>query len=374
MKKLLLGTSVLAAVAFAAAAQAETPKITVGGTSDVQLGIVHDDITANNRNKAIRTDNEISFKVDGKSDAGLGYGGEIVLEADTTDDADSQGTNAARTSVYLDGNWGRFVAGSTTGVAANMKVDASNIARATGGIDGDWTYYTTNNSRSYLATPDLVLDYGTYSGFGDESRENANKVNYYSPKFSGFQAGVSYIASSANRGQGASGLDLAKTAGEIDNTWELALGYEGKFDQVGVAASAAYERGNAVLNASEDIRAWNAGAKLTYMGFAVAGSYGDHGESLQTLNGGLDTNYYYTLGGAYEFGPFGASVTYLRSKFSQTSATENTFSNVSVGADYKLAPGLTPYAEVSFFDADAAGSTTLDNTGNVILVGTMLNF
>ncbi len=375
MKKLLLGTSVLAAVAFAAAAQAETPKITVGGTSDFQLGHVSDDVLGSTRDKSFRSDNEISLKVDGKSDAGIGYGGEIVLEADTTEDSDSQGTNAARTSIYLDGNWGRVVMGSTTGVTT-MKVDASTIARATGGVDGDWTYFTTPvASLSYIATPDLVLDYGgVNNAFGNESKENLNKISYYSPKFSGFQAGVTYIPDSENRGQGASGLDFTKTSGQADNIWQGALTYEGKFDQVGVALAATGERGTADLNGVEDLRTWNVGAKLTYMGFALAGSYGDWSDSLRTLNGGLDNSHYWTVGGSYEMGPYGVSVTYLDSQYAQTAATENKFSNLSIGADYKLAPGLTPYAEISFFDANAATGTLADNDGHVLLVGTMLNF
>ncbi len=131
MKKFLLGTSALiGAVAFAGAAFAEAPKVTVGGTADFQVGIESDDQDTNQRSQAFRNDTEISFKVDGKTDSGLGYGGEIVLEADVTDDSDSQGTNAAKTFVYLDGMWGRVEMGSNVGPTNTLKVDASSIARA----------------------------------------------------------------------------------------------------------------------------------------------------------------------------------------------------------------------------------------------------
>ncbi len=56
-----------------------------------------------------------------------------------------------------------------------------------------------------------------------------------------------------------------------------------------------------------------------------------------------------------------------------TSTTNNDFDNFVIGADYKLAPGLTPYAEVAFFDQDAVG-TSDDNEGTVVLLGTQLNF
>lgn len=371
MKKLLLGTSALiGAVAFAGAAFAEAPKVTVGGTSDFQVGIASDDQDSTQRGQAFRSDNEISFKVDGKTDGGLGYGGEIVLEADVTDDADSQGTNAAKTFVYLDGSWGRVEMGSNVAPTNSMKVDASSIASATGGIDGDW-YYFANSSASYIATPDLVLDYGA-GNLGNESTENLNKIVYYTPRFSGFQLGLAYTPSAdGGRGQTVSRAD--NTAAQSDNVVSGGVNYEGKWEQVSIAASLTGEAGSAELNTYEDLRAWAAGAKLGYMGFSLAGSYGDQGESNRLKTSNADDNTFWTVGGAYEHGPYSVSATYLDSNYAVTSTTDNEFNNLVIGADYKLAPGLTPYAEVSFFEQDAVG-TSNDNDGTVVLLGTQLNF
>ena len=52
---------------------------------------------------------------------------------------------------------------------------------------------------------------------------------------------------------------------------------------------------------------------------------------------------------------------------------KNKFDDVSVGVDYKLAPGLTPYAEVTWYDENPVG-TVNDNKGTVVIVGTQLNF
>ncbi len=38
-----------------------------------------------------------------------------------------------------------------------------------------------------------------------------------------------------------------------------------------------------------------------------------------------------------------------------------------------MAPGLTPYVDVTFFETDQAG-TTIENDGTVILMGTLLSF
>jgi hypothetical protein len=379
MKKILLGTtSLLGAALLAGAAHAEGPKVTLGGFSDFQVGIVGEDNDATERAGAFRSDNEVTFNIDGKTDGGLGYGGHIALEADTNDDVDSQGTNAARTYVYLEGAWGRLQGGSDLGVTNTMKVDASRIARATGGIDGDFTYFGINtntpDNNLVIATPDLILDYGA-GQTGSEISENLNKLSYYTPRFAGFQAGVSYLfdTNTTNRGQGVDRGDA--TAGEAENVFLWALNYDGKFDQIGINVGATGEWGGSEVAAREDLRTWQAGAKVTYMGFALAGSYGSWGDSLSVKTANVDDRDFWTVGGSYEMGPFGASVTYLSSNYEESTNVDNQFTNLSVGVDYKLAPGFTPYAEVSFFEIDGQGTGLAeDNDGTVFIAGTQLAF
>lgn len=391
MKKILLGSTVLvgAAALFAGAAFAgETPKVTLGGTSDFQVGIVGEDQDANLRSGAFRTETELNVKIDGKTDAGLGYGGQFDLAVSGHNNQDGNTDQVNRSWVYLDGAWGRLEGGSTYGVTSTMKVDASKIARATGGIDGDFNYFMTSTSGRVIATPDLYLDYGTRGGvqLGDESEEAINKVNYYTPRFAGFQAGVSFLFNSigTDRGIVLTRADRNNTA-TAENIFLGGLNYEGKFSDVGVKAAATGEWGNAEACATtagactagttvyNDLRTWNLGAQVDYMGFSVAGSYGSYGDSLQLKSTAADSDtHYWTVGGAYAYGPFGASVTYLNSKV-DLGATHNDFSNVSIGADYKLAPGLTPYAEVNFVQLDPT-ATANDNDATVFIAGTQLAF
>ncbi len=174
MKKILLATSALFVVASSAAALADTPKVTLGGYLNFEAGYVNDDedntATASQagvseRPQAFRNDTQVDVKVDGKSDAGLGYGGEVDLLADTTADVQGRGFNASKTFVYLDGaKWGRVEMGSNVGADGAMKVDAASIARATGGIAGDWSYFA-NASNQYLAAAALPLAYGALRWF-----------------------------------------------------------------------------------------------------------------------------------------------------------------------------------------------------------------
>ncbi|NBX03490.1 MAG: porin [Alphaproteobacteria bacterium] len=219
------------------------------------------------------------------------------------------------------------------------------------------------------------MDYGTYGTagfFGDESEENINKISYYTPRFSGFQAGVSYVFSNV-AGNTGTGVVRTDTAGQ-ENILLGAVNYEGKFSDVGVKLGATGEHGKSTTTA-EDLRTWQVGGQVDYMGFSVAASYADLGDSYRAANSGLDDNNFWTVGAAYETGPFGVSVTYLKSNYEVSTTTDTEFTNLSFGADYKLAPGLTPYAEVSLVEVDGPGTGTAnDNEGTVFLVGSALSF
>src|SRR6185295_2245500 len=109
MKKILLGTTTLigAASLLAGAALAETPKVTLGGYFDTQVGIVNEDMDTNLRAGAFRTESEINVRVDAKTDAGLGYGALINLNTSSTDDGDNVDRQTPHNYLYVDGNWGR---------------------------------------------------------------------------------------------------------------------------------------------------------------------------------------------------------------------------------------------------------------------------
>lgn len=367
MKKFLIGTSALISAAMVAtAAQAEDPKVMVGGVIDFQAGHVSEDNDAGRRAYGFRNDSEVTFSVNGKADNGLGYGAVISLEADVTADANNEGLNASRTYTFLDGSFGRFELGSNSGAPEALAVEADNLARGTGGIDGDWVFFATPTGASFITTPALPSEHGSTALFNDESTFNANKLTYYSPRFSGFQVGLSFTPDLEDRGQLVTRGDAGTGFGDI---FGAGLNYEGQWDNIGIAAALTGEMGDADTSAVEDIRAWNAGTVLSFSGFSFGASYGDWDDSGNTSNSESD---YYTLGAAYDFGPFGASVTWLDSNV-EVAGVDNDFDNLAIGADYALAPGLTPYAEVSFFDADASGAA-LDNDGTVILLGTELAF
>jgi len=374
MKKILLGTTGLVAVALiATAASAETPKVTLGGFSNFQSGWTNDDQDAGLRSNGFRNDNQVTVKVDGKN-GGLGYGAEIDLAADTTSDPINRGVNAYRTFTYLSGNWGRVEMGDNKSAAATMRVDASTLAAASGGIGGSWAFFIngTTSGSGFISGAALPSEHGAMTGaLADGRLFNATKISYYTPKFSGFQAGISYTPQLSDRGIMPGKSDTAGAADVVD----LGLSYEGTFSGVKLAAAGTYEsaQGNGTAAngyGTDDIRAWNLGALVGFQGFSVAGSYGDWIDSGRT---GID-GYYWTAGLGYSAGPVGLSATYINSVVDDTTAVDNEYSNIVLGADYKLAAGLTPYAEVSFFDFDGNAGASYDNQGTIVILGTQVAF
>jgi outer membrane protein OmpU len=364
MNKILLATTALVSL-FAASAFAEAPVVTVGGSLDFQAGFTDDDVSAaGSSDTKFANDTRVNVKAQGKADNGITYGGVIELLADVTEANDDSGFNADRTYLFLESNAGRVEMGSNVGAAKTLKVDASTFARATGGIDGDWYRYVDGASTgqaNFLATPDLPVD-GGIDGRGDT--ENATKITYYSPRFSGFQVGGSYTPDTGNRGTAAA--FTATGPDEFRDAFDLGLNYTTQYNQVGIAASATGQFGSAELSTEEDLRAYALGLTVNFAGFTVGGSYADLGESGLTSGTAGDQNYW-TLGGAYVQGPIGASVTYFNSE-----RVGDEFDNISVGADYQLAPGFVPYAEVSFFNVEPAAGT--DTDGTVFILGTQLTF
>lgn len=365
MKKILLGTSALVAAAtlFAGAARAEGPAVTLGGFIDFQAGFTDQDLdatgTVGGRDVKFQNDTEVHVKVDGKADNGLGYGAVIELEADVTADADGEGLNADKTYVYLESNFGRVELGNNYSPAKTMRVGAETLSHGTGGTDGDFYDFVTVPA-AFILKPDLPLD--AAAGVA----EDATKIVYYTPRFSGFQFGVSYAPDSGNGGT-AAGFTTDTDAGQAENVFDLGLNYTGQFDQVGVALSATGSFGGSEAATTEDLAAYAFGGNLSYLGFTFGGSYGNWDDSLQAVGANTDADFW-DVGLGYETGPFGVSVSYFTSEIGT-----NDFDNIIVGADYQLAPGLVPYVEVNFFDLDAAG-TALDNEGTAVLAGTQLNF
>lgn len=407
--------------------------IKIGGEVNSQFGIINqqNDFRRNLETKQYYNKNTLAnsgslkFNYDKKSNSGLGYGAYIKLNANTSESPSGSKNIASEVKLYIEDKFGKIELGSTSPVGSAMEVNSYSLARATGGLDGDWNDWLknggiTNNSSknaisgTYLTAPQLPI------GFDETTK--AGKINYFSPNVNGFTFGVSYTPDSKAKGTVNQTKDVLKNAdGGYKNIWQPAIRYETTFEngvkfttaalgEFGKAKKVSYYDDIADIDIDskkipdvdrKNLKAWQIGAGVDYKGFAFAGAYGDIGKS-GALDSSVDADVkrggkYWSLGSAYSTEKYGISLNYMQSKragclstvknkkdedkFVKFRETEyNKFEALSIGADYLVMPGFMPYVEVTKFkfkENDNYGTGTDKakfNKGTVILAGTKISF
>jgi len=435
MKKFLLCTSALVALSSSVMAS-EDVKLSFSGQSKFEVGFINQDskhkkafdFSPNQKSSAFFTSQKASLKAEGKVDS-LTYGAVLRLEL-VGNGSDGMG-NARndRSHIYVDSDFGSIQFGSNFAASKMMQVDASSIASATGGIDGDWGVYAS--SAAYQAKDKLgeenyynvgkgKVSYSTFfansvssmaitgpntlSNRMDSNSESARKITYMSPRISGVQLGLSFIPDFNNDGGNNTVTTKVNNGGfnylylglpaRIKNLWSAGLNYTNTFNDVAVSFSLVGDFGKAVkqdiiannVNYSKfrDLNTFSVGGTVATNGFSFALSYHRDGNSLTPTNIGKFKSSWWTTGVAYENGNFSTSLTYLQGKKEAEDRNQSLKSSIlSLGVDYQVVPGLKPFAEVSLVNFKPKNSSgTLNGIAydaskakaTVFMMGTKLKF
>lgn len=302
---------------------------------------------------------------------------------------DTKSSIAEQAMIYLENEFSHVEIGSYTGISNTMKVNAATFASATGGINGDSQYYwnkvispTTSTGNPietiFLQTPNLPTnELGTIGIKG----MNATKINYYTPEFSGFRFGISYIPDAKVYGTIASANSVFRDEDGFKNVFETGLSCIGEVKNIGIKFAMVSEFGKNKVSTKKDLRTWEVGTNLTYHGFTVGGSYGNWGKYKAPktgINKYAGTSYW-TMGIGYAYGPLSASITHLQSKKGmEANQKANTLRNTVLGVDYKIVAGLLSYLEFSSFKMNDKSTTELQdnksNKGHIFMFGMKLKF
>jgi predicted porin len=349
MKKFLLGTSALiAAGVMANAAQAADPiKVGIEGYVSWVFAFGNQTNTAvdgfKDRFDQIKYDGEIQFKGRTKLDNGLRVGFVVELEAFTTG---AGGDQIDKHYVWFEDNWGRLELGATAGAANQLHVFIP-TATPGGGVDTpDYFHFATPGFSS------AVL----WSTAGSDNADigDANKIVYFSPKFGGFQFGVSYTPEfspgtngnvcAATGGSSTSfGVCTKNNFGQWQNAIEAAVRYEVEFNSVTVAASLGGFVADAEVKAGvlKDYKRLAGGLSFSFSGFTVGGAFRWSNQGLQ----GDNSQYQYGLGATYTDGgswTFGLSAARVVDKDGPSNSDKLTL--LDGGAVYNLGPGVDLFA------------------------------
>jgi outer membrane protein OmpU len=392
MKKILLATSALAGVALSAQVAQAQITVTLGGYTEFFFGYYDDDAPTpagqGRTDREFELETEIVVRADGKADNGLLYGTKVELQNGTTSfGTTSTGIVTDEASVYLGGTWGRMEFGDFDGAADTLKIYAPLIGIEQ--LDGDYVDFISAPGTTAGLTGTAVFGAQPAFGIFVPDSGDATKARYLTPRFAGFQAGVSYTPESGNEAQ--SVVAFENTAAYSD-FFEFGANYTGEFAGFGVALSAtgSIASGRDVTTtaiALEDFFAYGFGAQIKYAGFALGGNWVEADDFNKPTTGAIggDQSEWH-VGASYTAGPLAVGVSYMDAEgykgtpgIAATQVYANEYQSYGIGVAYTLAPGFVLQSDVMFIDEEvitgaAGATTTANNDGYVWVVSTRLNF
>ena len=422
MKKLLLCTSALAALA-SWSAQADEMKVEFHGLSTFEAGYVNNDKnhrgsfehSPNQRTSTFFTEQRASLKAENKADA-LTYGAVFNLQMVGNSSTGSDHPSTTRSYIYVDTDSGSVQLGSNVSASKMMKIDAGTIASATGGVDGDWTNFV--QARDYVegdgeenidaknsVSKALITGVDTLANRIESSQaEGSRKITYLSPVISGVQLAFSFAPDMSNKGTGIpegskNTVFYLDEPVQVRNLWSLGLNIKHTVNDMDLGLSLTSDMGTNNNNIgmyrtySKDakpkliktvklrkLKTYAVGASVASKGFTLAASYQDDGKSLTNQNDPDLSNFksnWWTVGLGYGQDKWSTSLTFLQGK---KGTNDNNVKNtqLSLGADYEVVPGMKAFAEVTNLKATPKtikkGLDSEKTKSTVFILGTYLKF
>ncbi len=345
---------------------------------------------------------EIHFTATTQLDNGIEVGGRVELEGFT------QGDQIDETYIWMEGGFGRLQAGAENGASYLMHYSPPWIAGVNGIDSPNYRYAVVTGARTNTQT--LISS-------------DANKITYFTPRFSGFQFGISYAPHNADRNGAQNGGGGQPNDESVEQIVSAGVNFSRDFGEVSLGASAGWESGTAtnkftndegrdpgLLTVTKDPVNWHIGGQVSMYGFTLGGSYyraeGFYGTSgndstftdpLPAANGRIHDlsddleQTAWAVGGHYAVGPWGGGVAYFRSSaeglppllmddpnrarlFLPRGAGIPTRSEVETqvveaALSYEAAPGVTFTGDVNFYEDKDGFGNAVEAVGGGILMG-----
>lgn len=349
----------LASVAALPAAAAEKLSAAVGGEFTQYFGYADNDngVGGDFTGFDVKSDGVVVFGGDFTLDIGLQVGVEVGLKSET-----AQGEQIDGSHLWLEHGFGRFEIGSRDSAAALMQYSAPDVGLGINDSDlADWIVNPSSGDE------DSAFQ-STYLYLGEDQ---ATKISYFTPRFEGFQLGVSYIpeferdvndqpAGDLYRNGVAFGANYVQTLGEVDLA--LAFGY----------LRAEKPDGAAGIDTAEG---YSFGGNIGYAGITFGASYADtQGNAAAGTDPAVSFDGRgYDVGVAYAFDAFQVSLSYYNGKVADTAAAgDSKHQTVMLSGNYEVGPGVNLLASIfrTSFEAD----TGTDNDGWAAITGLTITF
>jgi len=306
----------------------------VGGFMEQWFGYAKG-ATRDNEGFDEQTDAEIAFEPQITLDNGIQIGVDVQLEAQTDGDQIDQ------QYAWVEGNFGRLEMGSNDSAPYLMAIG---LPSAGLGLD-------SGDAPDWIGAINGLLITTTYNLTAED--DSSEKVNYFTPRFSGFQLGVSYIPELAQD------IDAPpnEANGVRDNAFGIGLNYEGSFNDFSIGASAGYMYfGDDDALAGDEPEDYGFGLSLGYGGFTLTGTY----NQLDDSSAGDIESFGVAL--MYETGNLGLSLGYIHGDDDASQADSDAF---EFGASYTLGPGVSTHFSFFYVNQDSAFGSDLEGAAAV---------
>ena len=343
MKKVLIATTALVAVAAAPAFAKIEGK--VGGYYTGGIALISDD--GSEVENAIQSYQDFEFEIKGKFEMDNGITAHIDLEYDAdTGNGNHNNSRSDDITAGLSGSFGMvefgmFAQDENTGTPIPQGFYSG------GGVDGsDMAGKMGLGNNPQFQIIDATFDDGT-------------AVAYVTPSISGLKIAGRYMFDSSGEGQ---------TTADSDNhnaneTYTVSVNYGGTFGDAKVAAGIAYvgvastSSGHALQGANEI----DFGASVEMSGFKVTAAYA----AAEMQGTGLDTDTSYGVSAGYTTGPWNLGVGYA-TRENAAGVDGNGSSEISLGANYAMGPGVKLFAGINFGTEENATTEDNDSTGGAL--------
>jgi len=383
MKKQLLTTTALVAagvLTVSGAALAGKPKLTVGGSTEQIIGVgsnsdAHDAVNGQRVGFDQQSDGEIHFNGSVTLDNGIKIRTRVELESNSADTTAGRNSNVingapgtasngagAGSADYIDEHWMR-ISGSFGEIRLGSG-DAAGQAMTTGYL-GTWStgvgQLLAFDTTDWISRPAATASAGTV-GRVDLSSDS-EQISYYTPRFAGFQLGMSYIPSA--REDVNNQRELA--AGADRDGWSMGANFVKKFGGVGVGVSAGYATNDESTANRSDDSIWGIGARIDFSGFRIGMSFVDNDSQETngvTVSAGVET---FEAGVRYMFGPNAVSLTHLSAETTASSNAAGAGDETTVTAlafRRTLGPGVSWKVTAMFADFENGTAGAAEGTSN----------
>ena len=314
MRKLLLGTTALAAAA-SLTANAALADVSISGMIEWSYNSRSSNVAAND-GTTFGQDSDMQVKFSNKTDSGLTIGMTVDLDTDGND----VGANKDETALSISGGFGKIVLGQDDAAADSYIIDESDL------IAEDQAPSVT--SATIGTSSSLSLQDG-----------DSNKVSYHLPAMGGLTAGVSFT-------------DAGAPATSADTT---TYGAKYAMSAAGAAITLGYTTAT-TDNATQDKDSSNMGMKVVSGDISLILSQGNTESNDEDIeNQGASISYKMPNGmtiGAYTF------------KSEDDLDVGEEYSRSGAEVQYTIASGLTAVINVDDYDYKAGTSeTTVSDSG-----------